>query len=91
MGQDSYDLGATINTSLTSTVGGTSNSSVVAAVPNIKRTNYFLDASLNLPLFKIVGEVGQVTGGTVNTYNSIGTERADKSLTYGSVGLRFAL
>ena len=91
VGQDSYDLGATINTSLTSTVGGTSNSSVVATVPNIKRTNYFLDASLNLPLFKIVGEVGQVTGGTVNTYNSIGTERADKSLTYGSVGLRFAL
>ncbi|CAN5870641.1 hypothetical protein BH11GEM2_BH11GEM2_06370 [soil metagenome] len=91
VGQDTYDLGATINTSLTSTIGGTSNSSVVATVPQIKRTNFFLDGSLNLPLFKIVGEIGQVTGGTVNTYNSIGSDRADKSLTYGSVGLRFAL
>jgi hypothetical protein len=91
VGQDTYDLGATLNTSLTSTLGGTTNSSITATVPQIKRTNYFLDASLNLPLFKIVGEVGQVTGGTVNTYNSIGTSRADKSLTYGSVGLRFAL
>ena len=91
VGQDTYDLGATINTSLTSTLGGTSTTAVNAGVPQIKRTNYFLDASLNLPLFKIVGEVGQVTGGTVNTYNSIGSDRADKSLTYGSLGLRFAL
>ena len=91
VGQDTYDMGATINTSLTSTLGGTSTSTVNANIPQIKRTNYFFDASLNLPLFKIVGEVGQATGGTVNTYNSIGSERADKSLTYGSVGLRFAL
>ena len=89
--QDTYARGATINTSFTSTLGGTSSSSVNASVPQIKRTNYFLDASLNLPLFKVVGEVGQVTGGTVNTFNSIGSDRADRGLTYGSVGLRLAL
>jgi hypothetical protein len=91
VGQDTYDVGATLNTSLTSTLGGTTNSTVSANIPTIKRTNFFLDGSLNLPLFKIVGEVGQATGGTVNTYNSIGSDRADKSLTYGSVGVRFAL
>ena len=91
VGQDTYDLGTTLNTSLTSTLGGSSNSTVVLTVPQIKRTNFFLDGSLNLPLFKIVGEVGQVSGGTVNTYNSIGTSRADRGLTYGSLGLRFAL
>jgi hypothetical protein len=93
VGQDTYSQSAAVSASVASSnaVVGTSSAILTAAYPDIKRTNYFLDASLNLPLFKIVGEVGQVTGGTVNTYNSIGSDRADKSLTYGSLGLRFAL
>jgi hypothetical protein len=55
------------------------------------RTNYFLDVSLNIPIFKVVGEIGQVSGGTVDTYNSFDGKAADASLLYGSVGLQFGL
>lgn len=92
VGQDRYDQSADIS----ATVSGSSNGvpvSGTATVPgtsqSLTRTNYFLDAALNLPLFKIVGEVGQATGGTVRTYNSFSTGRADQSQTYFSAGLRF--
>lgn len=90
VGQDTYSQSANINATVTSTLGGTTLTTVPNAYPDIKRTNYFFDASLNLPLFKVVGEVGQVTGGTANTFNSIGNSRADRSLTYGSAGLRLS-
>ncbi|MEP6991640.1 MAG: hypothetical protein ABJA80_11985 [bacterium] len=91
VGQDTYKQSANISANVTSTLGGMTTTTVPNAYPDIKRTNAFFDASLNLPLFKLVGEVGQVSGGTVNTYNSIGSSRADRSLTYGSVGLRLSL
>lgn len=93
VGQDTYSQSADVTAVVASSnaLAGTTTATLPSAYPDMKRTNYFLDASLNLPLFKIVGEIGQVTGGTANTYNSIGTERADRSMTYGSVGLRFAL
>ena len=91
VGQDTYDFNSDITASITSTLGGTSSTSITTINPPMKRTNYFLDASLNLPLFKIVGEVGQASGGTMYSYNTFGTKRADRSLTYGSLGLRFAL
>jgi hypothetical protein len=83
VGQDKYDESAIVQAS--------SSGFASAAVPvgqNITRTNYFLDLSLNLPVFKIIGEVGQVTGGTIDTYNEFASGRADKSRTYGSVGFR---
>jgi hypothetical protein len=52
------------------------------------RTNYFLDASLNMLLAKVVAEIGQVTGGTADTYNSFSGGAASKSRLYGSLGLR---
>ncbi|HXC25085.1 MAG TPA: hypothetical protein VNU46_04155 [Gemmatimonadaceae bacterium] len=55
----------------------------------VSRTNAFFDLSLNLPLIKLVGEVGHVSGGTINTYNQFSGTRADDSRTYESVGLRF--
>jgi len=91
VGQDTYRQSANISAVVSSTLGGTTPTTVPNSFPDIKRTNYFFDASLNLPLFKIVGEVGQVTGGTVNTFNAIGSSRADRSITYGSVGLRLSL
>ena len=72
------------------TGAGPQTSDVIPLSQKLTRTNYFLDLSLNFPLFKIVGEVGQVTGGTVDTYNEFETGRADKSRTYGSVGFRIA-
>lgn len=53
------------------------------------RTNVFADASLNFPFFRLVGEIGRVTGGEVpESYNSFGDRRADDPYTYGSIGLR---
>lgn len=55
----------------------------------LTRTNMFLDLSMNLPFFRIVGEIGQVSGGTVDTYNQFAGSKADDSRTYGSIGIRF--
>ncbi len=54
----------------------------------MKRTTMFLDLSMNLPFFKLVGEVGQVSGGDVETYNQFDGSKADDSRTYGSIGIR---
>lgn len=96
VGQDKYDNSADISGNVTGTI--------VAAVPprsfnttvtvpgtsqSLTRTNYFLDASLNLLVAKLTAEIGQVSGGTVNTWNTFQSGRADKSQTYGSVGFRF--
>lgn len=55
----------------------------------LSRTNMFLDLSMNLPFFKIVGEIGQVSGGDISTYNKFEGSNADDSRTYGSFGIRF--
>jgi hypothetical protein len=55
---------------------------------DLTRTNAFADLSLNLPLLKIVGEIGQASGGSVTTYNTFSGSAADASRRYGSVGLR---
>jgi hypothetical protein len=96
-GQDKYDQSADIS----STVSGTlvtvppQNFSTTATIPgtsqSLTRTNYFLDASMNLILAKLTAEVGQVSGGTVNTYNGFQAGRADRSQTYFSAGIRFGI
>ena len=83
VGQDRYRQSALVS--------GTANTLASPQVnfdQKLTRTNYFLDVSLNLPIFKLIGEVGQVSGGKVDTYNEFTTGRADKSRTYGSVGFR---
>ena len=91
IGKDSYDQSADIQATVRNTPLGTQTSDVVPLAQKLTRTNYFLDLSLNLPIFKLIGEVGQVTGGTVDTYNAFETGRADKARTYGSVGFRLGL
>jgi hypothetical protein len=54
----------------------------------LSRTTMFLDLSMNLPFFKLVGEIGQVSGGDVQTYNQFDGSKADDSRTYGSIGIR---
>ena len=88
VGQDKYDQSANVQATVKNTPLGPQTSDVVALGQNMTRTNYFLDLSLNLPVFKIIGEVGQVTGGTIDTYNEFASGRADKSRPYGSVGFR---
>jgi hypothetical protein len=61
----------------------------VALSQNLTRTNVFADLSMNLLLFKLTGEIGQVSGGTINTYNTFNGKQAADSRVYGSVGARF--
>ena len=95
-GKDSYDQSADISATVNGTFNGVpiSGSTSVpssATAQKLERTNYFGDVALNLPLFKIVGEVGQVSGGKVATYNGFAGGRADKDQQYFSVGIRIGL
>jgi hypothetical protein len=83
--QDEADIKATVSQS-----GFSGTSAVPGTSQDMTRTNIFADLSLNLPLFKIVGEVGQASGGTVQTYNTFSGGAADRSQTYGSIGLRLS-
>ncbi|HEY4132496.1 MAG TPA: hypothetical protein VGM50_17930 [Gemmatimonadaceae bacterium] len=93
-GQDKYtssadSIAATINTTVLNTPI-TGRGMVPDTKQDLTRTNIFLDLSFNLPVFKLVGEVGQASGGTVDTYNSFAGGRADRSQAYGSLGIRLS-
>ena len=92
-GQDKYKEGANIQATTRGTAAGTQTSDKIVLSQDLTRTNIFADLSLNLPLFKIVGEVGNSTGssGSVVTYNTFSSGAADKSRTYGSVGIRIGI
>ncbi|HXT15815.1 MAG TPA: hypothetical protein VN706_09300 [Gemmatimonadaceae bacterium] len=103
VGQDKYDMSTTVGGTVKSqsvTVNGFPVQSGNVTIPNISlaqdvtRTNLFLDLSLNLPIFKLVIEGGQVSGASpasaITTTNTFSSGKADDSRTYGSVGLRFA-
>ena len=88
IGGDHYDQSATIQGTVKTSPIGTQQSHAILLSQSMTRTNYFLDASMNLLLAKIVAEIGQVSGGTVNTFNSFSGGAADKSRLYGSLGVR---
>ena len=86
-GKDDYDSRATasveVNEAGLSVPGGP-----YALSQKVSRTNIFADASLNFPFVKFAVEIGRVSGGTIDTYNTFSGKRADDALTYASVGLR---
>ena len=84
IGQDEYRA----RTGLTYDVAGTQPQQPLTLSIAPKRTNMFVDLSLTpLPLVRIVGELGRVSGGDVDTYNRFDPAAGDPRL-YGSVGLR---
>lgn len=86
-GQDEYDSRA--SGSVRVNEGPlTFNGGPYAMSQTVKRTNIFADASLNFPFVKFAVEIGRVSGGTIDTYNTFSGKRADDALTYASVGLR---
>jgi hypothetical protein len=87
IGQDRYSDEANVQGTVNSLA---LKSEVITLSQDLTRKNYFLDLSVNFPLFKIIAEVGQVSGGTVDTYNEFEAGRADDARTYGSVGFRIA-
>ena len=91
-GQDKYDASTDISAHVAArTVPPTSaaNAGPVSLAQSLTRTNVFADLSMNLLLFKLTGEIGQVSGGTINTYNNFSGKQAADSRIYGSVGARF--
>jgi hypothetical protein len=91
-GQDKYDASTDIRAHVAArTVPPTSaaNAGPVSLSQNLTRTNIFADLSMNLLLFKLTGEIGQVSGGTINTFNTFSGKQAADSRLYGSVGARF--
>jgi len=88
-GQDKYDSKANISVTVAprqATQGGTGGP--IALGQQITRNNLFGTAWLNLKVFRLVGEFGRVTGGTIVTYNQFDAEYpADGPRTYGSVGI----
>jgi hypothetical protein len=92
IGRDKYDASTDISAHVAArTVPPTPavNSTPVSLSQNLTRTNLFADLSMNLLLFKLTGEIGQVSGGTINTYNKFNGKQAADSRIYGSVGARF--
>jgi hypothetical protein len=88
VGQDTYKTSSAIAVTATSTATGTATGAGAAGF-NMTRTNYFLDLSLNLYIMKLVGEIGQESGGTTPAaLNTFGSDPS-KARTYFTLGLRF--
>ncbi|HET9777335.1 MAG TPA: hypothetical protein VFP77_12250, partial [Gemmatimonadaceae bacterium] len=91
-GQDKYDASTDIGAHVAArSVPPTSaaDAAPVSISQSLTRTNIFGDLSMNLLLFKLNAEIGQVSGGTINTYNTFNGKQPADSRIYGSVGFRF--
>jgi hypothetical protein len=83
-GQDKYDANSTISAAI-----GNGTPSLMPTTFAMTRTNYFVGAFVNLFVFKLEGEFGQVSGGKVPAaFNTFGSDAA-KSRSYFTLGLRF--
>src|SRR5437868_7058225 len=91
VGQDKYDAATDISAHVAARplLSPAANAGPVSISQNLTRTNIFADLSMNLLLFKLNAEIGQVSGGTINTYNTFSGKQAADSRIYGSVGARF--
>jgi hypothetical protein len=87
-GQDKYDQSARVAGTSSVAVGSAS----VEVAQKLTRTNVFGDISMNMPLFKIVGEIGQVSGGKLSAdpMNEFTGGSPTQSRIYGSVGVRLS-
>jgi hypothetical protein len=91
-GQDKYDASTDISVHVaprTVPPVPATNAGPISISQKLTRTNVFGDVTMNLLLFKITGEIGQVSGGNINTYNTFSGKQADESRLYGSIGARF--
>lgn len=87
VGQDKYESSADVSATV-NFAGAQGSRAPVKMSQTLTRTNYFADLTLNLLVLKLIGEIGMVKGGTINTYNTF-DKKPDASRLFGSVGLRF--
>lgn len=92
-GQDKYDsqsrFRGNVSTPVALNVYASNPVGPVALEQSLTRTNYFADLSFNLLVFRGVAEIGRVSGGDVQTFNTFGDTKADDPRTYGSIGVKF--
>jgi len=88
-GQDMYDNRATASVRVNN-AGGLVDGGPYNLSQKVTRANMFADVSLNFPFVKLAAEVGRVSGGKIDTYNTFSGKRADDALTYASIGIRIA-
>ena len=91
-GQDKYEQDATVQGTVRSLAVGTQTSDPVKLSQDLTRTNVFADLSMNLPIFKLVGEIGQVSGGKLDKAptNDFKGGSPTQSRIYGAIGIRLA-
>lgn len=85
-GQDRYEASASAGYVVNDPLRRFEGNGIAYAF-DVTRTNLFVDLSANLGVAKLVGTVGNVSGGEIPTYNSFDTA-ADASRLYGSIGVR---
>ncbi|MEO5588909.1 MAG: hypothetical protein ABIS03_04925 [Gemmatimonadaceae bacterium] len=89
-GRDTYDSNASITVTIAprqATSGGSGGP--ISLEQKITRRNFFGSAWINAGALKLTGELGQVSGGQVLTYNQFDGPKPDESRNYASVGLSF--
>lgn len=97
VGQDHYDSRASVSAYVAPrSLGGAlvspaSSAGSYALKQTLSRTTYFVDGSLNLALFRVIGEIGHTTANSIPTYNSFSGSPAGAARTYGAVGVRLGL
>lgn len=88
IGQDKYSTSTSISATVRPSIGGPQTATASAGF-DMTRTNMFVGASLNLFIAKLVGEIGQVSGGTApKATNTFSGSDAGASRTYFTLGLR---
>jgi len=85
-GQDKYESNADVNATVNFSGIFSGSRTPFNISQNLTRTTYFGEASMNFLLFRLTGEIGRVTGGSIPTFNKFDTP-ADNGRLYGSVGL----
>ena len=88
LGQDRYHMDGDLAYAVSDDVSGAQARGALRIDEEVTRTNMFADLSINLFLFRLVGEIGRVSGGDVATYNEFSLP-AGRPLMYGAVGMRF--
>jgi len=92
LGQDKYDASTDVGAHVAARTvppSPAADAGPIALSQSLTRTNIFADVSMNLLVFKITGEIGQVSGGSINTYNTFSGKQPADSRVYGSIGGRF--
>ena len=91
-GKDRYRSGARLDYSVSDPTDPVTviDGDPIDMAQDVTRTNMFLDVSMNLIALKLIGQIGRVTGGEVDTFNQF-SQKADAARMYGAVGFRFGL